>query len=118
MNPTAGQVAYNLRRIADALDKSPESKVEQVMVSFYCNDHSAADKGKSVFLTLARLLPHPLQKDFTDSTLTLVYKNEAINLRAQIDRVFICTLREPARPAVYDCPSILSDEEEAALGPF
>jgi hypothetical protein len=30
----------------------------------------------------------------------------------------MCILVEPARPARYECPTILSDEEEAALGTF
>jgi len=111
MKPTAGQVANELRRVAEALDKSPETLIEQPMVSFYCNDHGAEDKGKTVFQSLARLLPHPLTKDFSETTLMLVLKNDAIWLRAQIDRANICELVTPALPAEWKCAPIFSDEE-------
>ena len=112
---TAGAVAIELRRVADALDKEPETPFEQPMVSFYCNDYLAADKGKTAFLNVVRLLPKPLTKKPSDTVMELEYKTDAILLRAQIDRSAVCTLVEPAKPAVYRCEPLLSQDEEAAL---
>lgn len=119
MNPTAGQVATELRRLADALDKSPDSEVERPMVTFYCDSYLAADKGKSVFQNVVRLLPRPLVKKPSDITMEVQYNNDVIYLRACINRESVCELIEPAKPAVYHCPPILSDEEmDAAINEF
>ena len=88
------------------------------MVSFHCDSYSAPDKGKSAFVTLARIIPRPLDKEPGDSQYELKYRNDSIWVRAVIDRSHICEIVEPAKPAVYHCPSLLSEEEEAALGTF
>jgi hypothetical protein len=115
----AGEIATELRRVADALDKEPETALPQPLLSFYCNDHGAADKGKAVFLATVRLLPRPLTKAPSDTVYQVEHgRNDseaAIWLRAQIDRSSVCTVIEPAKPAVYDCPALLSEEEEAEL---
>lgn len=113
--PTTQAVAFELRRIADALDKHPGIIIEQPMVSFYCNDYGSPDKGKAVFQNLARLLPHPLAKDYTETTFKLVNKTDAVWLQVQIDRANVCELESPAVPAKWRCAPLLSDEEEAAL---
>lgn len=112
---TAGAVAIELRRVADALDKEPEAPFEQPMVSFYCNRYLEADKGKAVFLNVVRLLPKPLTKKPSDTVMELEYQTDAIRLRAQIDRSVVCTVVEPAKPAVYRCEPLLSLEEEPSL---
>ena len=118
-NTTAGQVATELRKLADALDKAPDTEVEKPMVSFYCNSYSAKDKGKSVFQNVVKLLPRPLVKNPNDRTFEVEYKNDAIWVRAQIDREAVCEIIEPARPAVYHCVPLLSDEEmEEAVKTF
>ena len=43
---------------------------------------------------------------------------EVVYLRACIDRAQVCELIEPAKPAVYRCFPLLSDQEEAELGKF
>ena len=119
MNPTAGQVATEFRRIADALDKEPDTEVEPPMVTFYCNSYSAADKGKQVFLNVVRLLPRPLAKKPSETNMEVENPNkEVVYLRACIDRAQVCELIEPAKPAVYRCFPLLSDQEEAELGKF
>ncbi len=109
---TTQAVAFELRRIADALDKKPGITIEQPMISFYCNNYTG-DRGKAVFQNLARVLPRPLTKEFTDTSMMLTYKNDAVWLRAQIDRSHICELVHPAQPAEWKCDSLFSDEEEA-----
>jgi hypothetical protein len=119
MNPTAGQVATEFRRIADALDKEPDTEVEPPMVSFYCNSYAATDKGKQVFLNVVRLLPRPLAKKPSETIMEVENPNKAVvHLRAWIDRNNVCELIEPAKPAVYHCVPLLSDQEEARLGTF
>ena len=117
--PKAGEIAAELRRVADALDKEPEAKLPQPMLSFYCNDCGAEDKGKAQFLQTVRLLPRPLAKEPSDTVYQIEHGRSdaaaAVWIRAQIDRSSVCTIVEPAKPAVYDCPALLSLEEEEEL---
>lgn len=113
MSYTASQVATELRRIADALDKNPELNLRPYL------SISAGDDDKDEFMALARTMPRPMEKgvDFAgtpyeDFTLTHGF------WRIKIPRSKMCVLVEPARPERYECPSILSPEEEEALGAF
>ena len=54
MLKTAGAIATELRRIADALDKEPETKLMQPLLSFY----NYENKGGR-FSRRSRLLPRP-----------------------------------------------------------
>ena len=116
MNPRAGAVAIELRRIADALDREPNTEVEPPMMMFYCNSYFAKDKGKQVFLNVVRLLPRPLVKKPSETSIELENPNKAVvHLRVCIDRDVVCELIEPAKPAVYKCLPLLSGAEDTAL---
>jgi hypothetical protein len=116
MNPKANKVATELRKLADALDKEPEAVIVTPNIYFSCSYQG--DVGKAAFLHLAKVLPRPLVKKPTNDDYWLKGGNENLKVELYIDRKQVCVLREPAKPAVYDCPSILSEAEEAALGPF
>ncbi len=105
--PKASVVATELRRLADSLDKEPEAEIRRPCVSFYHWDESERDK----FLALARLLPRPLKKDYTDQELKLSYESEGVWVYTQIPRNTICRLVAPAIPAQYECDPILSEAE-------
>lgn len=116
--PKAHDVATELRRIADALDKEPETELPQPLMSFRCTSYSSVDDGKGYFLAAVRLLPRPLDKTSDDATYEVGHgrgTDAPVWFRAYIDRSRICKLIEPAKPAVYECPSLLSPEEEAEL---
>jgi hypothetical protein len=118
-NPKASDVAIELRRIADALDKEPDTEVKSPMLTFYCNSYSAKDRGKLVFLNVVRLLPRPLAKWYGENQVEVENPNkDTVRLRACIDRVAVCEIVEPAKPAVYYCTPLLSDQEEAELPEF
>ena len=109
----ASELATKLRTLADGLDKAPDAEIH-THVSI-----SPKDDDKATFLDLAKVLPRPLTKkirhagtNYEDFTL------EGDGFILSIPRSKICILVEPARPAQYECPSILSEEEEAALGAF
>jgi hypothetical protein len=75
---------------------------------------------KDVFLRTARLMPLPLKKVYQDEgnswdEAKLVYDPPAIYLCVSVYRSSVCTLVEPAKPAVYHCEPMFSSEEEAAL---
>ena len=78
MSTTAGSVAIELRRIADALDKEPDATVEPPMVTFYCNNYLLPDKGKAVFLKTIHLLPKPLSKRPNDNAMELECRTASI----------------------------------------
>lgn len=111
--PLAKDVASELRKLADALDKSPETLVVAPYVSMY-NSYS-----KEAFLNFARIMPRPIKKEVGGSDrypdLVLVHENENIRISSRIAQSDMCELVEPAKPAVYRCTSILSPEEDAAL---
>jgi len=110
---TTSEVAIELRRIADALDKKPE-----LAVCPYLSITAHGDD-KETFLALARLMPRPITKRVRNEGTT--YEDyEVLNgfFRVSIPRGNICEIIEPAKPAVFHCPSLLSEEEEAALDAF
>ena len=109
--PLAKEVAIELRKLADALDREPEAEVPYAFVNF--DAHS-----KESFLTLAKVMPRPFEKGVTDSKwpqLRLKYRNDAITLWVDVSQSLACELVTPAQPAVYRCDPILSLAEEAAL---
>lgn len=105
--PQASVVAAELRRIADSLDKEPETEIEQPMISFYHWSESQKEK----FFNEVRLLPRPLQKKYTDDEVTLTYDVPGAYVRSVIRRNAVCRLVRPAIPAEYDCDPILSEQE-------
>jgi hypothetical protein len=109
----AGKVATELRRIADALDKGPELDLDPYFSIGVRGDD------KTTFLALAKIMPRPMVKgiDFTGTSYE-DFKLEHDFWRIKIARKSMCVLVEPARPARYECPTILSEEEEDALGAF
>ena len=110
----AAQTAAELRKLADALDSIPEQDVP----NFYIG---AIPYSKEVFKALARVWPRPYKKGVDDPCsqypyLRLRYDvDEVVTFDISMPRSEICTIKVPARPAEYDCPSILSPEEEAEL---
>jgi hypothetical protein len=117
--PKAGEIAKELRRIASALEREPEAELPQPLMTFYCTDYANVAKSKECFLAAVRLLPRPLNKKLDDSTYEIEHGRGAtaapVWLRATVDRSAVCVVKEPARPAVYECPSLLSLAEEAGL---
>lgn len=112
--PKSREVATELRKLADALDTIPETEIKRPYVSFY--HHSESEK--EGFLAIARVLPHPLTKDYGEDLtdkLTVEYKTDAIIASASIPRFLVCRIVEPAKPAVYDCQPLLSAEEEMGI---
>ena len=111
---TAGAVAAELRRIADALDKEGDAPMKEPYLYFI--PHS-----KEQFLGLPRLLPKPLYKGGDDFHYELkTYQNwsdSAVYTKAWISRSKVCKLVKPAQPAEYKCEPLLSEDEEAALIP-
>jgi hypothetical protein len=107
--PLAHEVANELRKLADALDKEPDTQLTKPMVSFY-NDT------KDQFLATARLFPRPLKKDVSGERYLLENDSSStVWWRSVADRKLVCAVIEPAKPAVYDCPPLLTELEEHDL---
>jgi len=114
MNPTAGQVAIELRRLADALDKEPDAPTARASIFFPC--YYLGAESKNIFLHLAHILPRPLTKEITEAdVISLIYESSALRINAYIDRNKVCTLKEPAKSAVWECEPLLSEADEAAF---
>ena len=113
----AKQVAAALRTIAENLDKEPESEVGYLIVAGYHDN-------KETFLNFARTMERPIKKEWTDFNLELVHNfmasdktayDYAVRHYVRINRSQVCELVKPAKPAVYRCDLLLSDEEEADI---
>ncbi len=111
--PLASEVAAELRKFADRLDTNPEAKIKAPTVLFY----HWSEKDKEAFLEVAKLMPRPVVKgeDTCKTELQIRYQSPAMEITAAIPKSISCKLVEPARPAVYDCITILSPEEDAEL---
>ena len=106
--PFARDVANELRKLADALDKEPKTEVAQPLFSFINNT-------KEKFMASARLLPRPLAKVIQQDFVALEnpnHREEPIWYRSEVNRNLVCEL---VSPAVYKCEPLLSEAEEAAL---
>lgn len=109
--PTSSEVAAELRKFADSLDKNPEVQIQRANISFY--HFQAADKDN--FLAIAKLLPRPAKKSILNDDVQVEYESTAVRIYARIPQQNTYTLVEAARPAVYKCDPILSDLEEGEL---
>lgn len=105
--PQASVVAAELRKLADSLDKEPETVIDRPNLYWY----HWTDDSKDLFLTIAHLLPRPLKKEYTENDLKLVYESEGLRALTQIPRKAVCRVITPAQPAVYDCDPILSEAQ-------
>jgi hypothetical protein len=114
--PTASEVATELRKIADQLDKTPEAEIVKPILRF----HHSYQGTKENFIDLAKVFPRPIAKGdgYKHDEYTLSHDSEAVEVYASIGKSKVCTLVEEARPARYECTPLLSLEEEAALGTF
>jgi hypothetical protein len=106
---SAGKVAAELRKLADALDTNPGIEITKPWVNFYGYD-------KATFAAVVKLLPRPLAKKVDDGDVSyrrirVEYKSEAIDVDASVPQHLTCELVEPAKPAVYRCDPLLSLEE-------
>lgn len=110
--PKASEVASELRKLADSLDREAHVEIPAPGVYF-----PTRYEGKKAFLNVAAILPHPIKKTYPlDGTeIELEYRTSAIRVSTCGQRNTVCELVEPAKPAVYRCAPLLSDEEEAAL---
>ena len=109
---TAGAVAAELRRMADALDKEPEANIVKGNLWFWNGEN------KESFLNLVRLVPRPLKKVYEEgigASVIATHETDALTIELRIARNSVCQIVEPAKPAVYKCEPLLTDEEEAAL---
>lgn len=113
--PLAHEVATELRKLADALDKSPDADIAKPYMFF---SHSGTgDRGKDQFLTLAKLMPRPIKKSdgYRHDEVVLDHDGPSLDIRASILKSATCKLIRPARPAEYECAPILSQLEESTL---
>jgi hypothetical protein len=69
---------------------------------------------KASFIAAARVLGG--NKRYTDTDLSLEQDFGPLEVCLRIDRKAVCRIVEPAKPAVYECDPILSEEEEAQIG--
>jgi len=113
---TGLDLAQELRKIADAVESLPRVNGSQHAKPWlYISYRYGGDLAKQTFLDVAKVLPKPFTKEYTDTEFKLSYKSAAIDFDLMIERSAVCEIVEPAKPAVYRCEPILSEDEDAAL---
>jgi hypothetical protein len=110
--PLAKDVAKELRKLADSLDRQPEAVLQKPYISFSHYGKEQKDK----FLSVCRILPKPLTKRMAYDDLRVEHKTDSLDIQATIPQQHTCELVEAAKPAVYRCAPILSEGEEMELG--
>jgi len=118
----ASELAAELRRIADALDREPEAEIVQPMMTFFCDKLGDPEETKQRFLTAIRLMPKPLYKKYENNDYVLHHgshidggEESPLWLRIRASRNFLCRMVRPAQSAEYECESLLSLPEKASL---
>ena len=106
---TAGAVAVELRKLADSLDQNPAAQVTSPNIYFSCT--YLDEKSRDVFLGLVKILPRPLVKEYISSEVWVKYKSKSLSISVYIERSKVCELIEPAKPAVFRCEPLLSEDE-------
>jgi hypothetical protein len=109
----AKDAVENLRKLADLLERHGEADIRMVTAHVWLNH-------KDPYVAMAMDFPKPYRKecqngDYGDFRLIHGNLDENALIDLRIDRSSICTLVEAAKPAVYDWPSFLKDDEEAQL---
>lgn len=107
--PKASEVASELRKLADSLDREPDAEVTRGWIDFFTH----GDKG--LFFRMAKSIPHPFEKLYEGQELRLRYDNPALRIDVHVERDKVCRIVKPAQEAVYECEPLLSEAEEAAL---
>lgn len=100
-----------LRELADYLENNPEAPIPSnayigVSVTDYGNP-----AGTRYRLEIVARCPGPWQKELDDSFLTLIKDFHGVKYRVMCARDHVCTMVEPAKPAVWDCEPLLSAKE-------
>lgn len=111
--PKASEVATELRKLADSLEREPDAQIPKPFLFFSTFLES---NEKQMFSTVCGLMPRPLAKEYRDSELKVEYNGAALTAQTSIQRSKVCRLVEPAKPAVYECEPILAEAEEAQIG--
>jgi hypothetical protein len=110
---TAGAVAVELRRLADALDKGADTPIKQPYLNFLPDT-------REEFLGITRLLPKPLYKSINSSEryelkTYLSWGDTTVYTQVLINRDKVCKLVKPAQPAEYEEEDALTDAPEGSL---
>lgn len=116
--PKAHEVATELRRFADALDKQPDLIIPRPFLNM-------ATHSKEEFLNVVSVFPRPFYKNFEPETLEILnvpildertqWDDRAIHAYACVPRKDMCRLVKEAQPAVYECDPLLDDAELEAI---
>lgn len=113
---TGAAFAAELRKLADAVE--PLARINgssYVKPWLYISYRYGGDLAKQTFLEVAQALPKPFKKEYTDSELKLTYTSAALEVNLAIERSSVCEIVEPAKPAVYRCEPLLSDDEDSEI---
>lgn len=115
MNPTAKEVASDLRKLADHFEALGDVPMEKPRL-----DLTRMITDKEAFLRAVAVMPHPLTKNYGAngdkySLVHVTHNLEALEVDASAFRYVVCKMVRPAQEAEYECEPLLSQAEEESL---
>ena len=100
-----------LRELANYLENNPDAPIpSSACLSVSVTDYYNPSGTKYALGQVARC-PGPWQKELDDSYLTLIKEFHGVKYMVICARDHVCTMVEPAKPAVWDCEPLLSAKE-------
>ena len=109
----AGDVAVELRKFVENLENNPDVDIPKTYMHF-------STQTKDQFLAVAGVIPRPFKKSVVGENgaypqIEIKHDTDNVCIWALVLQSLTCTLVEPAKPAVYKCDPILSEDEDAKL---
>ena len=97
-----------LRELADYLENNPDLPIPHDPYLPVCvTSYGEPEKTKLAIKAAARC-PGPWKKELGESFLSLTKYFHGVKYGVICDRDHVCTMVEPAKPAVWDCEPLLS----------
>jgi hypothetical protein len=114
---TGAALAQELRKLADAVENVPRVNNSNFAKPYLWISYryGVVEDSKAMFTNMAKALPRPVKKVFSNDDFQIVYDTPAIKVELSIDRSTVCELIEPAKPAVYRCAPLMSAEDESEI---
>lgn len=106
--PKARELALELEKLANHYRNLGDVEVHPL----HCLDYHV---GKQSFLDAVARMPHPFNKVYRGDDFAVIYRTPAIVIEHYAKRDRVCRIVEPAKPAVFECLPLLSQEEVASL---
>ena len=106
--PKASEIAIQLRKVADLLDRNPDNEMPQPALSWFAYSRDG-------FIASVAAVPRPIVKSVISGRVYVEHETKALRIYATALQSVTCVLVKPMQEAVYEFLPLLSAEDEASL---